>query len=311
LKRSNRLVLLIGVFLAVLAFVGIALFLNTPGGPGGSTPPPPVTKLPTVIATQDIPLGTRVTDAMLTTQDKNVDGERKSGAFADKGLVIGQIARRPITTGAQLEAADFSTAATGCAQVDVPAGKVAMAVQVDQVSGVGTIINTGDFVDMIVGFTGDKFPVVTLNPTDNSITVVSGLNGTSVKVLLEGMQVLCRQLPPPTAAQAQQQGTGTGTGTGTGGTTSNGNPQTSLTGQQEIVILSITASQSEVIKFAQLDGSISLSLRSAADFFDPTGAPIIPIPEATKGITLKKLTRDFSVPIPELVEAILPAQAKP
>jgi Flp pilus assembly protein CpaB len=306
LKRSNRLVLLIGVFLAVLAFVGVALVLNGTSGPNPGTPPP-ITKLPTVIATQDIPLGTRVTDAMLTTQDKNVDGERKTGAFADKGLVIGQIARRPITTGAQLEAADFSTAATGCAQVDVPAGKVAMAVQVDQVSGVGTIINTGDFVDMIVGFTGDKFPVVTLNPTDNSVTVVSGLNGTSVKVLLEGMQVLCRQLPPPTAAQAQApQPTN-----GTGGTTSNGNPQTSLTGQQEIVILGVTASQSEVIKFAQLDGSISLSLRSAADFFDPTGAPIIPIPEATKGITLKKLTVDFSVPIPELVEAILPAQPKP
>ena len=35
-----------------------------------------------------------------------------------------------------------------------------MAVQVDQVSGVGTIINAGDFVDMVTGVTGtDKVPV--------------------------------------------------------------------------------------------------------------------------------------------------------
>ena len=305
LKRSNRLVLLIGVFLAVIAFVGIAIILN--GNGQTKTDQAVITKLPTVIATQDIPLGTRVTDAMLDVQDRNVEGERKPTAFQGKDLVIGQIARRPITNGAQLEAADFSTASTGCSQVDVPAGFVGMAAQVDQVSGVGTIINTGDYVDMIVGFTGDKFPVVTLNPTDDSVSVVSGLNGTSVKVLLEGMQVLCRQLPPPTAAQAQQ-----GSTTGTGGTTTNANPQTSLTGQQEIVILAVTASQSEVIKFAQLDGSISLSLRSIADFTDPTtGARIVPAPETTTGITLKKLTDNFAVPIPELVEAILPAQKKP
>jgi len=314
LKRSNRLILLIGVFLAVVAFVGIALVLNQqPTTPTTAIP----TKLPTVIATQDIPLGTRVTDAMLRVDTVDVDA-RKTSAFQDKGQVIGQIARRPITTGAQVEQADFSTAATGCSQVDVPAKGTAgnefvgMAVQVDQVSGVGTLINAGDYVDMVVGFTGDKFPVVTLNPQDQSITVVSGLNGTSVKLLLQGMQVLCRQLPPPTAAQTQAQTQQGGTGTGTGGTTTSGNPQTSLVGQQEIVILSVTPSQAEVIKFAQLDGSISLVLRSAADFIDPaTGQHVVPVPAATKGVTLKKLTVDFAVPIPELVEAILPAQSKP
>jgi len=309
LKRSNRLVLLIGVFLAVIAFIGIALLLN---GTGSGTPPPPTTPvtLPTVLATKDIPLGSRVTADMVTVQDKKVDTERNATAFGDVSQVIGQIARQPIATGQQLVAADFSTASTGCATVDVPAGYRAMSVQVDQVSGVGTVINTGDYVDMVVGFTGDKFPVVTLNPTDQSITVVSGLNGTSVKLLLEGLQVLCRQLPPPTTTAAQQQQGGGGTGTG--GQTPSGNPTTSLTGQQEIVILGVpTATQAEVIKFAQLDGSITLVLRSIADFRDPnTGEPIIPVPSGSQGITLKKLTTEFAVPIPELVEAILPAQAR-
>jgi len=297
LKRSNRLVLLIGVFLAVVAFVGIALLLSGNSGAGTSNGQPVVpTVLPTVIATKDIPLGVTVTADMLKVVDRKIDTERKTTAFSSPELVIGQVARRKITTGAQLEASDFDTATTGCGAIKVPATQRAIAVQVDQVSGVGTVINSGDYVDMIVGFVGDKFPVVTLRPVDNSITVVSGLNGTSVKLLLEGMQVLCRQLPPPPAQANGQAGT----------PAASGQPTTSLNGQQEIVILGVTPTQAEVIKFSQLDGSISLVLRSAADFQDAQGNPIVPPPSVSGGITLKKLTTDFAVPIPELVEAILP-----
>ena len=74
-----------------------------------------------------------------------------------------------------------------------------MAVQVDQVTGVGTVIKTGDYVDMVVGFTAAQFPVITLNPLDDSFTVVRGMNSTSVKVLLQGLQVMGTLLPPPTA----------------------------------------------------------------------------------------------------------------
>src|SRR5207247_11474032 len=127
---------------------------------------------------------------------------------------------RPSAPAAHLAAPDCPTASPGCATVDVPAGFRGMSVQVDQVSGVGTVINTGDYVDMLVAFTGDKFPLVTLNPQDQSITVVAGLNGTSVKLLLEGLQVLCRQIPPPVQTQQQQQ---------QGQQTTTGNPTTSLT----------------------------------------------------------------------------------
>ena len=139
-----------------------------------------------------------------------------------------------------------------------------MAVQVDQVTGVGTVIKTGDYVDMVVGFTGDKFPVITLNPADDTFTVVSGLNSTSVKVLIQGMQVLGTLLPPPPARPTARPTTAP--------TTARPAARPS-TGQQQIVILAVDAQQAEVIKFAQLDGSISLVLRSADDFLDPvTGA---------------------------------------
>jgi pilus assembly protein CpaB len=296
LKRSNRLVLLVGVFLAVIAFVGIALLLGGPKPNDGT--PPVITELPTVIATKDIPLGVAVTSDMLKTENRNIDGARKTTAFQDPGLVVGKVTRRSIKTDSQLEVADFDTSTTGCGTIDVPPTLRAIAVQVDQVSGVGTVINTGDYVDLLVGFGTDKFPVVTLQE-DDTITVIAGLNATSVKLLLEGMQVLCRQLPPVAAPANGQAAPSPGAGGGT----------TSLTGQQEIVILGVTPTQAEVIKFAQLDGSISLILRSVRDFVDELGNPLVPPPSGSEGITLKKLTDDFSVPIPELVEAILPAQA--
>jgi Flp pilus assembly protein CpaB len=281
------------VFLAVVAFVGIALLLN------GNTQAPKAdaipTELPTVIAVQDITLGTTVTKDMVTAETRKV-AERKTTAFTSVELVIGQVARRPITNGAQLESADFESG-SGISQLTVPKGLVAMTVSVDQLSGVGTVINNGDYVDMIVGFTGDRFPVVTLNPEDQSVSVVAGLNGTSVKLLLEGMQVIGRLLPPPPAQANGQPATTT--------------PQTTLNNQSMLVILAVTQSQAEVIKFSQLDGSITLVLRSSQDFRDEQGNAIVPPPAGTKGVTLKKLTVDLAVPIPELVEAILPTQSRP
>jgi pilus assembly protein CpaB len=308
LKRSNRLVLLVGVFLAVIAFVGIALILGQPKPPDTGPNAIP-TVLKTVTAVKDIPLGETVTADMVTAVDMSVDA-RKTTAFQDPSQVIGQIARRKITTGAQLEAADFSTSTTGCGTIDVPTGLRAMAVQVDQVSGVGTIINSGDFVDMVVGVTGDKFPVVTIDPQTDQITTVPGLNATSVKMLIEGMQVLCRQLPP---APAPANGQAAAPANGQAAPAPSNDTTTPLNGQQEIVMVAVTPTQAEIIKYSQLDGSITLVLRSPKDFTrDPaTGLIIPPPPSGSEGITLKKLTTDFGVPIPELVEAILPAQAKP
>jgi pilus assembly protein CpaB len=291
LKRSNRLVLLIGVFLAVLAFVGIALTLGSPGsgGPAASVAP---TELPTVIAAQDIPLGAVVTAPMLKLQTLPID-QRKPQAFQNTGLIIGQTARRKITMDAQLEAADFVV--SGLRQIDVPPGMRAIAVQVDQVSGVGTIIRTGDYVDMVVGLTGDKFPVVEIDPDDESITVVAGLNTTSVKLLIEGMQVLGTALPAAPAADPNAPA-------------ASGQPETTLTGNQELVILGVSAQQAEIIKFAQLDGSITLALRSPKDFIDENGQPIVTVPSGTTGVILKTLVDGYGVIRPELVEAILPAQ---
>jgi len=297
LKRSNRLILLIGVFLAVVAFVLIVILLgNTDKSGGGGGAPASPQPISTVIAAQDIPLGAAITEAMLTTQNLP-PAQRLSGAFQIPSQVVGQQARQSVTKGAQITTQTIS----GSNKFEVPAGQRAMSVQVDAVSGVGTAIQSGDYVDLIIGLTGDAFPVVQLNPQDNSIQVVAGLNSTSVKVLLEGMQVLAT-VQPETKTSGNQP-----TPNPSASPTPNGPDLTQ--DSTELVILSVTAQQAEVIKFAQLQGSISLVLRSPKDFFDENGQPVLPLPAGTTGVILKTLVDGgYGVLRPELVEAILPAQ---
>ncbi len=263
---------------------------------------PPVTELDTVVATVDIPIGVQVTADMVTETPLPAEG-RSPTAFGDVTQVIGQTVRQQVLTGAQLTADTFGATGAGTIlEIDVPTGKRAITVQVDQVTGVGTVIKTGDFVDMVVGIRADKFPVITTNPADDTFTVVSGINGTSVKLLLQGMQVLGTLLPPP-PAQAQ----------GQEGQPVEGQGGTALTGQQQIVALAVDAQQSEVIKFAQMDGEISLVLRASEDFIDPTTGQLLepqPLPDATTGIILKSLVDRYGVLPPELIETVLPAQAR-
>ena len=299
MKRSNRLVLLVGVFLAIVAFIAV-LFLR-PGGGGTPTNEPP-TEAATVIATADIPLGVRITADMVTIQQKPLAG-RDVDAFGDVSQVLGKTVREPVVAGAAITGRTLTGGQAGqILDIRVPPGRRAITVQVDQVTGVGTVIKTGDYVDMVVGIRADKFPVITTNPQDDTFTVVAGINGTSVKLLLQGMQVLGTLLPPP-PAQAQ----------GQEGQPAQGETGTSLTGQQEIVALSVDAQMAEVIKFAQMDGEITLILRSADDFLDPeTGQPIDPppLPDPTTGIILKSLVDRYGVLPPELIETVLPAQAR-
>jgi Flp pilus assembly protein CpaB len=293
LKRSNRLILLIGVFVAIVAFVLIVLLLQ---GKGTTSGPSVATELPTVFASKPISLGSEITADMLQVTTTKVT-ERDPTAFASPSLLLGKIAGKDIPQGKQLTADDFNRGGNQ-ATVTVPAGMRAIAVTVDQGSGVGTLIRTGDYVDLLVGITGDKFPVITV--TNNSFQVVSGINATSAKVLLQGMQVIGTLLPPPTAAQAQASQAPNG-----------GEAGASLNNQSEIVILAVTAQQAEVIKFSQIDGSISLVLRSPKDFRDDQGNPIAPSPAGTTGITLRVLVDEYRVLIPQLVETAVPAQAKP
>jgi pilus assembly protein CpaB len=302
------LVLLIGVFLAIVAFVAILLLQSNK---------PPETTVQTdkntVIAAADIPLGSRITADQLDIVKKPLTA-RDNDAFEDASQVIGQIVRQPVTAGQAITARTLAGGSNPgqILNIQVPAGKRAITVQVDQVTGVGTVIKTGDYVDMVVAIPKDNFPVVAVNPTARSYSILyqegTGIYGTSVKVLLQGMQVLGTLLPPPTTTTTDQQQQGA---------QPSAQPGTALNGQQEIVALAVDAQQAEVIKFAQMlnrEDAISLILRSPDDFIDPaTGKPYETpkAPDGTTGIILKTLIDRYAVLPPELVETVLPPGARP
>jgi pilus assembly protein CpaB len=232
---------------------------------------------------------------MLETKEQAITG-RDATAFGDNSLLLGQIARKNIVAGKQLTADDFDV--TGAPlTIDTPAGLRAFALQVDQVSGVGTLIRTGDYVDVLVGF--QTWPLVTVDPATGAVVAGPATNPTSVKLTLQGMQVLGTLLPPPPAPAEGAEGQPADGGT-------------ALTGQQEILILGVTPQQAEVLKYAQLDGSITAALRSPADFRDPiTQEPIVAQVAETTGITLKTLVDEYQVLVPEVIEAVLPDQEQP
>ncbi|HEX4898444.1 MAG TPA: Flp pilus assembly protein CpaB [Candidatus Limnocylindrales bacterium] len=294
MKRSNRLILLIGVFLAALAFVFVVILLGggSGGGPGpGATATPPA-ELDTVVAARDIPLGVTVTAAMVTTQ-KILVPDREVGALGSPSQAIGKVARATVTKGQQVTTAVFVSQSSPTS-IECLAGFTCMAVQVDQVSGVGTLIRTGDYVDVVAQIS-PTFPINYFIEPGVEQPTTALVDPTSVKVLMQGLQVVATLLPPPPAAEA---------GAPTPAPDSGG---TSLNGQQEIVILAVTPQQAEVLKFAQVDGNITLTLRSPKDFVDEQGNPIIPETITTTGTVLTTMIRDFGVLPPDFV--IVPAPA--
>ena len=70
--------------------------------------------------------------------------------------------------------------------------------------------------------------------------------------------------------------------------------------------MAATVQQAEVIKFAQMQGNISLVLRATKDCQTASGqatpCPIIP----TTGITLRVLVDDYGVLPPQVVQVIQP-----
>ncbi|MEA2620307.1 MAG: Flp pilus assembly protein RcpC/CpaB, partial [Chloroflexota bacterium] len=233
------------------------------------------------IAVADIPLGTVVTTDMVTKQNISIAG-KDADTLADPSQAIGQTARRAITTGAQVHASDFKI--SNVTQLDVPTGKRAFAIETNELTGVGNLVNVGDNVDVLITLGAAAFPVVQVL-RDGTITVVTGLNATSVKLplLLENVQIL-GTIDAPVAAPAN------------GAAPAASGPPT-LSDVNKLLILSVTPAQAEVLLFARTTGTLDVVLRSPLD----TNATV-----ATDGVILKTLIDKYGLLPPQLVQTIVP-----
>lgn len=295
MKRSNRLVILVGVLLAVLAFVGIVVLLGQ--RPGGSGTPETRT-VNVLVATRDIAIGDPVTSDLVEV--KPVDPDAVSGTrFADPSQLSGSPALFPIAEGQQVpqEAVGRGQQGTVCITCQLLAGEKAIAFQVDRVTGLDFLIQAGDHVDILY-----RTDIQVLQPTADSasgggqvrVEPVTGLEAApTVKTLLQDKRVLyvsatrVKPLTDPSATPVPGGGT----------------PAADSTIETVVIVFAGTDADAEVVKFAQADSSVIGRLTAVLRATDDTDI------EVTAGVTLKILVETFGIPIPDiiLVELASPA----
>lgn len=295
MKRSNRLILLIGVFLAIVAFVGIVVVVGRPtsSGPGG--PQQPATELPTVIAKQDIPLGTPLRADMLETKQLPVTA-RETTAFQDTSLVVGRTVRTNLAAGKQLSEADFASSAAA-QELTVPEGQRAVAIEIDLETGVGKLLQPGDYVDLVLAIGGENFTITTIDPdTGEEVASQTGLNTLSSKLIVQGMQILgiVENAPAPVVE---------------------GETAPGPTASPATVVLSVSPQQAELIKWFQSTSLIANSMVQSpytlvlrAPCVDDQGNATVCDVAPTTGITLRSLVDEYDLLIPQIIEAIQPGQ---
>ena len=101
MKRSNRLVLLIGIFLAIIAFMLIAFSgVIAPRSAGPSAAP---TTAKVVVAARNVALGATFAEADVTLKDVPLPAPADS--YPDTSYVVGKIARATVTSGQLINSA--------------------------------------------------------------------------------------------------------------------------------------------------------------------------------------------------------------
>jgi Flp pilus assembly protein CpaB len=301
-RRSNRLIILLGVFLALAGGLATAVVITTGGGGGGNASASPTsTAEPTaivVVAKQDINLGDRITAEMIAAESLTISQVAALGGdtFSDPKQVIGKVAGGQITAGQVLLASrDFLKPGEMVDGQDIAgaiaSGMVAVSMQVDQINGVGTLVVPGDRVDIILSVYTEQVSLAVKDLNDVSITVGGG-QAVTTKMIIQNRKVLATLLPPA-------DGTGT-TSTAPGAPDAGATPAiVQNNGRLMIVILEVTPADAEVLRWAQRAErqdpqnyiDLSLALRSTKDA--DAGET------STTGITFKMLVDKYGVLPPD------------
>jgi len=292
-KRSNRLVIFVGVLLAILAFVGIIIVLQSPGNGGGTSASPSTVTV--LIAKDDIKIGDPVTPDKV--QATSIDPSGVDGTpFGSVSAVGGQPALVDIPKGSQVSKEKVLGGSNNIGQMLKP-GEKAIAFQVDRVTGLDFLVRAGDHVDIVM-----TQRITVLQPTADTITkpasqqrfeTVPGLDAVrTVKTVLQNKRVLYVSQSRQAAAQAAASASPAAGG--------QQQQQTPAAIENVIIIIAGTDQDAEVIKFAQNEvsevGSLTAVLRSAQDTAT----------ERTTGITIDRLVSQYGLAIPNIIKQLSP-----
>jgi pilus assembly protein CpaB len=305
-RGSSSLLIIVGIFALLLAGAGTYLYLFSPGSLPGTatvqTAPLPEPDIMVIQAAIDLEPGTLIDDPdeLLKTspipavqyhanpEQYFVDPEELRNLKTLRTISANEPMRRDTVAPAGLA---LTMPTTGPGQPSIKA----FPIQVNALSGVADLIQTGDFVDVMASFNMD---VTTFRPgvpqqaaegvTQPAITEQATNEG-SVKVLLQDIEVLEiikpappqptaegeTTPPPPPPEQAQP------AAANTAGTT--------LQSGNWVLVIGVTNQEAEVLRFA-LDRGIGIStlLRRAGDHTT----------ERTVGSTLRILIDNYGMPVP-------------
>jgi Flp pilus assembly protein CpaB len=212
-KRSNRLLILLGLLIAITGALAAMAYVAGSGGGGGgneaaaspsATPGPTV---PVVVAATDITAGTTITAAMVKVTPMSLADIQALNlvTFSSVDQVVGKIAGadiakdRPIVSGTDVLSAGSVVDGQSISGAIDP-GMVALAIEIDQTNGVGTLIVPGDHVDIILSVYTDQLSITSKDPAGNVIAPPGG-SQVSSKLILQNCKILATLLAPIAATQ--------------------------------------------------------------------------------------------------------------
>lgn len=261
--RPERMVLLLALVFGAVAALLVAVALSSSGSGSGAGDG----AVPVVVAKQAIEPGTTITAEMVEVRQVPAN-VALDGAFRDTGLVVGKVARFPISAGEQVQARDVAAAgvAPGTVSTDmplsyvVPKGMRAVSIPIEEATAAGGLIRPGDRVDVIGVFD------VTLYGLKSDPTEGTDFEKYLTMTVLQDVEVLAvAQAVEPVVAGEPQDGTG----------------QPQRVPVQEVkpnpkaatLTLAVTPEQAQRLVWAQSVGELRVALRR---FGDTGEAPVRP-----------------------------------
>ena len=192
--KSNRILLIFGIFLAALAFGLNLLLARTPSG--GTSFGGGAKNVPVVVATKDIAASTQITADMIQVLNFSTD-QAPPFAFRAKDAVVGKYASIPIhanqaiadnllvTTQSEVKAAKQPF-------LDIPSGMVAMQIPTGELVGAGGYIQPDDRIDVIVSYqpNGTKNPRTKVAFTNLRILRVGPAGGPDTRGITSSLTVI-------------------------------------------------------------------------------------------------------------------------
>jgi len=311
MKRSNRLLVLFGLIFALVGG-GLAFAVASGGGSTGgarASATPTAEPITTVVtAKQDINLGDQITADMVEEKPVSISERAKLGVdtFTTKNEVVGKVAGGKISAGQPLVASrDFLNPGSMTDGKDIAgaiaSGYLGVAIELDQINGVGTLIVPGDRVNIILSIYVDQLPLS--NTTNPKLTIaVPGGKDVTTKMVIQNCKVISTLLPPPVAAAGAASVANASAAPVAAPTT----PLVHNDGRHMVAIIEVKPDEAEIIRWAQREEKtdtqsyidLSVALRSDKDNALPDAV--------TPGITFKMLVAKYGV-LPPDPRAIIPA----